>query len=153
MTAARGKTVALKHPESMDECIYFTRRADGAGKTMCWVFKEKCPKCGKALMGKPVDDKTGSVKIRAKEYVCPNCKHTEEKVAYEEKLTANIAYTCPKCKHNGEIQILYKRKTVDGVKALVYNCQKCGEKLLVTKKMKVPKKKGAAEDEAPDDDE
>jgi len=139
----------LKMPESMDECIYFTRRADGAGKSMCWVFKEKCPKCGKALMGKPVDN--GKVKIRAKEYVCPQCGHREEKVAYEEKLTANITYTCPKCKHAGEIQIPFKRKSVDGVKALVFNCQKCSEKIVITKKMKALKKKG--EEDAMDDDE
>ena len=142
----------LKYPESMDECVYFTRRADGAGKSMCWVFKEKCPKCGKALMGKPVDEKTGSVKIRAKEYVCPSCKHSEEKVAYEEKLTANIAYTCPKCKHAGEIQIPFKRKSVDGVKALVFNCQKCSEKIAITKKMKALKKKGSEDDEMDDDE-
>ena len=143
--------MALKYPESMEECVYFTRRADGAGKTMCWVFKEQCPKCKKAMMGKPVDEKTGGVKIRAKEYKCPNCGHTEEKVAYEEKLTANIAYTCPKCKHVGEIQIPYKRKTVEGVKALVFNCQKCSEKILITKKMKAVKKKG--EEDEPDDDD
>ena len=142
--------MALKFPESTAECIYFTRRTIDAGKAMCWVFKEKCPKCGKALMGKPVEK--GKVKIRAKEYICPECKHTEEKVAYEEKLTASIAYTCPKCKHLGEIQIPFKRKSVDGVKALVFNCAKCSEKIAVTKKMKDLKKK-AAVDDADDDDE
>jgi predicted RNA-binding Zn-ribbon protein involved in translation (DUF1610 family) len=101
-------------------------------------------------MGKPVED--GKVKIRAKEYVCPECGHREEKVAYEEKLTASIAYTCPKCKHAGEIQIPFKRKSVDGTKALVFNCQKCSEKMLITKKMKDPKKKGS-DDDAMDDDE
>ena len=141
--------MALKYPDSMEECIYFTRRVIGAGKAMCWVFKEKCSKCGKALMGKPVEG--GKVKIRAKEYVCPACKHTEEKVTYEEKLTANIAYTCPKCKNQGEIQIPFKRKSVDGVKALVFNCQKCSEKIAITKKMKDLKKKG--DEDALDDDE
>ena len=134
----------LKFPDSMDECLYFTRRADGKEKSVCWVFKEKCPKCKKALMGKPVED--GKVKIRAKEYVCPNCGHAEEKVAYEEQLTANIQYTCGKCSHSGETQVPYKRKTVDGVKALVFSCGKCKERLLITKKMKAPKKKGTVEE-------
>ena len=134
--------MALKFPESMDECVYFTRRAIDGGKAVTWVFREKCDKCGKALMTKPLDEKTGKFKLRAKEYVCSECGHKEEKEEYEEKLTANIAYTCPKCKHAGEIQIPFKRKSVGGVKALVFNCQKCDEKILITKKMKAPKKKG-----------
>lgn len=136
----------LKQPESMDECVYFTRRADGVGKTMCWVFREKCPKCGKALMTKPMDEKKGTFKVRAKEYVCSACGHTEEKEAYESKLTASIAYTCPKCKHQGETQVPFKRKAVEGVKAIVFNCQNCKERLLVTKKMKAPKKGEEVED-------
>ena len=131
----------LKQPESMDECVYFTRRTIDDGKAMVWVLKEKCPKCKKALMTKPHDDKTGKVKIRATEYVCSECGHKEEKAAYEEKLTANIAYTCPKCKNVGEIQVPYKRKSFMGVKAIVFNCQKCNEKIPITKKMKAPKKK------------
>ncbi len=143
--------MALKFPESTEECIYFTRRADGKSKTMCWVFKEQCKKCKKALMGKPVEG--GKVKIRAKEYVCPECGHSEEKVAHEDTLTANIQYTCT-CGHSGEIQIPFKRKNVDGVKALVFNCDKCKSRILITKKMKDPKKKGkAAEEDAADDDE
>ena len=142
--------MALKFPDSMDECIYFTRRADGKAKSVCWVFKAKCSKCGKALMGKPVEK--GKVKIRAKEYVCPNCKHTEEKEAHEATLTANIQYTCGKCGNNGEIAIPFKRKTVDGVKALVFNCAKCSERILITKKMKDPKKKGKDVEEADDDE-
>ena len=138
----------LKFPESMDECLYFTRRGDGKTKSVCWVFKEKCAKCKKALMGKPVAD--GKVKIRAKEYVCPECNYTEEKVSYEEKLTANVQYTCA-CGHSGEIQIPYKRKSVDGVKALVFECGKCKQRLLITKKMKDPKKKGQAAEEDDDD--
>ena len=142
--------MSLKFPDSMDECVYFTRRADGKAKSVCWVLKEKCSKCKKALMGKPVVD--GKVKIRAKEYVCPNCNHTEEKVAHEEHLTANVQYTCGKCAHAGEIQIQFKRKNVEGVKALVFNCDKCKERILITKKMKDPKKKGRAAEEDADDD-
>ncbi|MEK6849903.1 MAG: hypothetical protein AABY01_05040 [Nanoarchaeota archaeon] len=144
--------MALKFPDSMEECVYFTRRADGTSKSVTWVFKEKCPKCKKAFMGKPAED--GKVKIRAKEYICPSCKHTEEKEAYEGQLTANVQYTCGKCSHAGEIQIPYKRKTVGGVEALVFECGKCKERILITKKMKDPKKKGkAAEEDAADDDD
>ncbi|MBS3176796.1 hypothetical protein J4457_06200 [Candidatus Woesearchaeota archaeon] len=98
----------------------------------------------KAKMGKPVDEKTGHAKIRAKEFVCPECGYTEEKEEYESKLVANIKYTCPKCKKDGEIQIPYKRKKVDGVDALVFNCKACNEKILITKKMKDPKAKGSS---------
>ena len=66
-------------PNSMEECVYFTRRAVGNGKAVAWVFKEDCPECGKAKMGKPVNEKTGKAKIRATEYVCPACNHTIEK--------------------------------------------------------------------------
>lgn len=134
--------MALRFPESVEECVYFTRRAVDAGKVACWVFREKCPKCGKALMGKPRDEKTGAVRIRAKEYVCPSCNYAVEKQAYEDTLTANIAYTCPQCSNAGEVQIPFKRKTFEGVKALVFNCQKCNAKISVTKKMKVPRVKG-----------
>ncbi|HLF54635.1 MAG TPA: hypothetical protein VI612_02860 [Candidatus Nanoarchaeia archaeon] len=140
--------MALRQPESTDECVYFTRRAVDKGHVMCWVFKEKCPKCGKAMMGKPRDPKTGDVKIRAKEYVCPECKYTVEKGEYEDTLTANIAYTCPHCSNKGETQIPYKRKTFEGAKALVFLCDKCKGKIPITKKMKSVKEK----DEVPDSD-
>jgi predicted RNA-binding Zn-ribbon protein involved in translation (DUF1610 family) len=135
--------MALKMPESMDECIYFTRRTKP--QTVAWVFREKCPKCTKALMGKPRDS-SGKVKIRAKEYVCPECKFSMEKKAFEDTLTANIQYTCPKCNNSGETQIPFKRKKVkiydeeEGKEkmadAIVFNCQKCSYKMAVTKKMK-----------------
>ncbi len=135
--------MALKMPESMDECVYFTRRSKP--QVVAWVFREKCPKCKKALMGKP-KDASGKVKIRAKEYVCPECGHAIEKSAYEDTLTASIQYTCPKCGFSGEHQMPFKRKKIrifdeeEGKEvmadALVFNCQKCNEKIAVTKKMK-----------------
>jgi len=131
--------MTLKQPESMDECIYFTRRVTDKGKIVAWVFKEDCPKCGKALMGKPVEK--GKVKIRAKDYVCPECNHSVEKKEYEETLTANIEYACPHCGNLGEQQTPYKWKTYQGVKAIVFNCDKCKEKISVTKKMKLAKEK------------
>jgi predicted RNA-binding Zn-ribbon protein involved in translation (DUF1610 family) len=147
--------VKLVEPKSMEECVYFTNRAVGenfTGNARCWVFREKCPKCKKAFVGKPVEN--GKIKIRAPEYVCPSCGYSEEKTSYEEKLTANIDYICPKCKFAGQIQIPFKRKSVAGVKTLRFNCEKCNETIDVTKKMKVIKKKGkkAAEDADMDDD-
>lgn len=138
--------MALKFPESADECVYFTRRTIGNGKATAWVFKEKCPKCGKALMGKPADEK-GHVKIRAKEYVCPKCNHTVEKKAYEESLAANVQYVCPSCGNSGEKQIPFKRKKVKGVESLQFTCDKCNAKIDVTKKMKEIKEKTKEIDE------
>ncbi|MEM4263266.1 MAG: hypothetical protein QW666_00010 [Candidatus Woesearchaeota archaeon] len=138
--------MSLRFPESMDECVYFTRRQLGEkGKAVAWVFREKCPKCGKALMGKP-KDASGKVKIRAKEYICPECGHTIEKGAYEDTLTANIQYTCPHCGFEGEHQMSFKRKKIKmfdeeeqkdvTVDALKFQCSKCKKDIFITKKMK-----------------
>ena len=136
-----------KKPETdadIEKLIYYTRRKIGSGYAVAWVYRQKCPKCGKGLMGKPRDEKTGKAKIRAKEYVCPDCGNSVEKKEYEEGLTANIEYTCPKCKYEGKIQIPYKRKKVQGMDALKFSCEKCGETILVTKKMK---EKGGKEED------
>ncbi len=130
--------MAVKEPESMDDLVYFTKRAIGTGAVRAWVYREKCPACGKALMGKP-KDASGKVKVRASEYVCEACGHSVEKKAYEATLTASITYTCPACGTEGETEIPYRRKKVQGVDALVFPCAKCGEKILVSKKMKDPK--------------
>jgi DNA-directed RNA polymerase subunit M/transcription elongation factor TFIIS len=137
----------LKEPESMDELVYYTNRdLDKGGEVVCWVRKQKCPKCGKALMGKPLDPKTGRPKIRAKEYVCPECGHTEEKDAYEETLTAEAKYTCPGCKKKGESTASFRRKKIDGVETLRLKCQHCAGNIDVTKKM--ANKKGEAAEES-----
>ena len=138
--------MSLKEPTSIEECIYFTQRSTGKGHVKCWVFKELCPECGKALMSKPRDEKTGKPKIRAKEYQCPECGYTVPKDEYEETLTANIKYTCPKCNFSGEIQIPFKREKVKifnkqknkeiSVESLRFQCEKCKENIDVTKKMK-----------------
>lgn len=139
--------MALRQPESMDECIYFTKRGIGdKGKAMVWVFREMCPKCKKGLMGKPRDGKTGKVKIRADTYECPECGYSVNKEEYEDTLTANISYVCPKCEHKGEVQVPFKRKKTHvfddekqkkvAVDALVFQCEKCNERILITKKMK-----------------
>lgn len=131
--------MALKIPDSMDELVYWTSRNVEKGNAKAWVEKEDCPECGKALMGKP-RGKDGKVKIRATYYICPECEHEEEKVKYEETLTASIIYKCPFCEHKGEAQIPYIRKNYKGVKSLIFECESCNEKIAITKKMKKPKK-------------
>lgn len=128
----------MSEPTSMDKLVYFTRRAIGNGNIMAWVYRKKCPKCGKALMSKPIDKK-GTVKIRANEYVCPECGHTVEKKAYEETLTCEIKYACPYCGNEGKTDIPFKRKKYKGVDSLVFKCQKCGKEIAITKKMKKEK--------------
>ncbi len=140
--------MSLELPKSMDECVYYTLRTIGdKGKIRAWVLREKCPECGKGLMGKPRDPKTGKPKIRATEYVCPECNHTVEAGEYEDTLTLNIIYTCPKCGNASETQMPYKRKKIKvfdeekgkdvAVDAFRFECNKCGEKILIAKKMKI----------------
>jgi predicted RNA-binding Zn-ribbon protein involved in translation (DUF1610 family) len=129
----------VTEPESMDEIIYFTRRAIGNGKAKAWVYKKECPKCKKAKMGKPVEK--GKVKIRAKEYICPECGFIEEKDEHEESLMLEAKYTCPHCGKDGEGTTQYKRKSFEGVKSYIVVCQHCSGKIAITKKMKEGKKK------------
>ena len=127
-------------PEGMDEVVYFTRRTlEPKGRVMAWAPKKECPKCKKALMGKPVEK--GKVKIRATEYVCPECNYSEEKADHEKDLHVCAEYTCPHCDHEGIAEMPYKRKTFKGVKAFVFQCEECNEKIGITKRMSEPKKK------------
>ena len=136
----------LQEPKSMDECIYFTNRIINKGKIKAWVFREQCPKCGKGLMGKPRDSKTGRAKIRADEYVCPECNNTMEKGEYEDTLTVNIKYICPHCSHSGEDRESFKRKKVqrlneetgkkESIDTIRFQCEKCKKNIDITKKMK-----------------
>ena len=145
----------LHEPESMDECIYFTRRIfdNGKGKAMAWVFRKDCPKCKKAPMGKPKGD-DGHVKIRAKEYTCPACNYTVSKEEYEPTLTCDVKYTCSGCGKAGEASVPFKRVSFQGVKAVVFPCASCGQKIGITKKLADGKKKKvAAADAESDDDE
>ena len=139
--------MVVKEPKSMDECIYFTNRSIGEkGRIKAWVFKQKCPKCGKELMGKPKDPKTGKAKIRAKEYVCPSCKYTVEKQEYEETLNICVKYTCPHCSNNSELETQFKRKKVQifkeekkkkvSIDSVRFQCDRCGKNIDITKKMK-----------------
>ena len=141
----------LKKPKSMEELVYYTFRDIDNGYITVWVFKQLCPKCKKAMMGKPVEN--GKIKIRAKEYVCPACSYTAEKEEYEGTLTASAEYTCPECHFKGEAETPFKRKNIEGTKALRFICSKCGAKMDVTHKLKEKKKKGAAapDEKLPDD--
>jgi predicted RNA-binding Zn-ribbon protein involved in translation (DUF1610 family) len=135
----------LEEPKSMDECVYFTNRSDENGKVKAWVLKESCPECGKALMGKPRDKKTGKAKIRASEYVCPECTHTVEKEEYEDTLTINIKYSC-KCGNSNELSLPFKRKRVQrlneetgkkqAIETIRFECSECGQQMDITKKLK-----------------
>ena len=130
----------VTEPESMDQLIYFTNRNVGEGHVMAWVYKGRCPKCKKGSMGKPKDEKTGKVKIRAKEYECDECGNIVPKEELEPTLEVEVKYTCPACKKSGETTTPYKRKTFQGVKAIVFKCEDCGEKIPITKKLADTKK-------------
>jgi predicted RNA-binding Zn-ribbon protein involved in translation (DUF1610 family) len=152
--------MALTIPESMDECVYFTNRTllddagKPAGKIICWARRAVCLKCKKGLMAKPWDEKEKKFKVRATEYICPKCKHVEDKKTHEARLIAEAHYTCPSCHKTGEGTAPYQRKTFMGVKAILFTCQHCKASIPVTKKLKEVKKKGkAAEAPAPDDDD
>ncbi|MBS3120525.1 hypothetical protein J4420_02325 [Candidatus Woesearchaeota archaeon] len=135
--------MVLHMPQSMDECLYFTNRE----YILAWVYRKECPECHKARMGKPVEK--GKVKTRAKEYVCPSCGFTEQLQEHEESLNLEAQYTCPSCHKKGESTVPYKRKVFKGVLSYVVECQHCGEKMPLTKKLKKLKrsKNDAVDDE------
>ena len=147
--------MALKVPTSMDELLYMTTRKHDGLFVRAWAYKKQCPKCKKGLMGKEVDPKTGKVKIRSTEYICPSCQYSEAKSEHEDSLKLEAQYTCPACKKSGEATIPFKRKTYMGVKAFVIDCAHCSNKIAITKKMKDPKKKtkGSSEEDADDEDD
>ena len=92
-------------------------------------------------MGKPINEKTGKVKSRAKIYVCPECNHEVDKAEFDKTMPVEVQYTCPHCGKSGEATTEFKLKSFQGVKAYVFKCEHCDEKIGITKKMKVPKKK------------
>jgi predicted RNA-binding Zn-ribbon protein involved in translation (DUF1610 family) len=142
--------MSITMPESLNSCIYFTRRAfEPKGSAIAWVYKKKCPKCQKAEMGKPIDPKTKRPKIRAETYECPNCHFSEDKIPHEESLMVEIMYTCPYCGSKGEATTKYKRRSWEGVKAYVFECSSCKKTIGLTKKMKAGKK--SKEDVADDE--
>jgi predicted RNA-binding Zn-ribbon protein involved in translation (DUF1610 family) len=138
-------------PESMNDVVYFSRRTlEPKGRATAWACKVSCPKCKNALMGKPIEK--GKIRIRAEEYVCPSCGYTEEKLEHEKKLTIAVKYTCPHCDKEGFSEGPYKRKTYMGASSYLVDCEHCGGKIAITKRMKEPKKKGAKAMPLLDDD-
>lgn len=132
----------VTEPESMEQLVSHTLRAlPNDGTVRLWVYKQDCPKCKKAKMGKPRDPKTNKPKIRAKEYVCPECGYTIEKKEYEDTLVAEAVYKCPDCGKNGEWTGPFKRKTIQGAPTIRVVCQHCGGFIDVTKKFKEKKVK------------
>ena len=130
----------VTEPTDVKGLLYFTNRSlDNGGKVFAWVYKKECPECHKAIMGKPVEK--GKVKMRAPIYVCPECGHEEEKIAHEDTLMVEAKYTCPECKKEGTGTVQYKKKTYQGIPSYVVDCEHCGFKIAITKKMKVKKVK------------
>ncbi|MBI2667096.1 hypothetical protein HYX13_05795 [Candidatus Woesearchaeota archaeon] len=143
--------MALKLPQSMNECLYFSNRFIGEkGHAFAWVYRKLCPKCKKVKMGKPVEK--GKVKLRAKEYTCPACGFTEEKTVHEESLMLEAQYTCPECGKKGEGTTQYKRKAYQGIPSYLIECQHCHAKIPITKKLKEKKGVSSIGDEEDEDD-
>lgn len=129
--------MVIKEPTSMSECAFFTRRTIGAqGKIAAWVLRSQCPQCKQAMMGKPKDSKTGKVKIRAKEYVCPGCSYTVDEHTHEQALTITIKYTCQHCGQEGSTQqpFHFKKSKIDDphnpgekktAKLIRFQCEHC----------------------------
>lgn len=130
----------LKEPTSMEECLYFTNRTLGeSGRAMAWVYRPECPACKKGRIGKPIK-KNGKPDKKADYFECPECKHQISNAEAEEILKVEVKYKCPHCGNEGETTTEYKRKSFQGVPAYVFTCDKCGEKIGLTKKMKNTKK-------------
>ncbi|MAG91084.1 hypothetical protein CMO83_00235 [Candidatus Woesearchaeota archaeon] len=132
--------MALKKPNSMEECVYFTNRTIDSGRAMAWVFKKSCPKCKEGLLCKPAK-KDGKPDKKADHFDCNKCGHSESNEDVEKDLIVNVDYKCPYCGNEGEAQTEYIRKSFKGAKAFVFACGKCSQKIGITKKLKEIKKK------------
>ena len=132
--------MALKKPNSMEECLYFTNRSIGEGFATAWVYRGTCPKCNTPTVGKPIK-KNGKVDKKADVYECSTCKYQEPNEETESKLKVEIQYKCPHCSNEGEATTDYKRQTFEGVPSYVFECDKCSKKIGITKKMKKSKSK------------
>ncbi|MBU1976239.1 MAG: hypothetical protein KKG59_07595 [Nanoarchaeota archaeon] len=130
----------MKEPESMDELLFFTNRVVDNGSIKAWICRPPCPKCNK-LMGKSINPKTGKVIKKAEDYECPSCGFKQAKADVEKDLRVEVIYKCPYCQHEGETTTEHVRKTWQGVPSFIFECQECGQKIGITKKMKSPKKK------------
>jgi len=132
--------MTITKPDSMDGCLYFTSRAIGEGYLTAWAYRPECPSCKKGRMGKPLT-KTGKPDKKADFYECPECEHKIPIDEMDELLKLQVEYDCPHCHNEGMAETDYKRQSFKGVQAYVFLCEKCGEKIPVTKKLKEIKKK------------
>ena len=137
--------MALKKPNSMQECLYFTNRTIDSGKAIAWVFRKECPSCRKGIMSKP-EKKVGKIDKKADCYICNSCGYKESNEDVENSLVLNVEYKCPHCGNESETTTEYVKKNYYGVKAYIFNCQKCGQKIGITKKLKDTKKKEDKDD-------
>lgn len=129
----------LKKPESMEDCLFFTNRSIGEGFATAWIYRPVCQSCNKSRMGKPLK-KDGKPYKKAEYYECPACKHQVPNEELEAQLKVEIEYQCPDCKNEGFATSEYIRKNFEGVKAFLFECEKCHKKLGITKRMKKTKK-------------
>ena len=83
--------MTLEEPKSMDDCLYFTNRTIGGGKTMAWVLRPLCEKCNEGRFGKPIK-KNGKPDKKAEYFECPKCKAQMTNEEAEETLK-NIQYS------------------------------------------------------------
>ena len=138
--------MALKIPDSMDECLYFTNRSlENEGRAIAWVYRPLCPKCGKGRMGKPIN-KRGKPDKKAPIFECPQCHHQLPNEEVDKIVQVEVDYKCPKCGNESQAATEYKRKSFQGVPAFVFECGKCSEKIGITKKLKEAKKKKVKEE-------
>ncbi|HII17211.1 TPA: hypothetical protein HA361_04820 [Candidatus Woesearchaeota archaeon] len=132
--------MALTFPESMDECLYFTRRVEGKLRIIAWVLRPHCPACAEGRIGKPIK-KDGKPYRKSPFYACSSCGHEMLGRDVEAELKLEVQYTCPHCGHSGETITGYQRKVFEGVPAYVFQCDSCNRKIGITKKMKGSKKR------------
>lgn len=129
-------------PQQMDDLLYFSNRRLPSGiRMIAWVEKITCEGCKKALMGKPVDEKTGKVKIRSSIFVCPECGREEKKAVHTKKLTMQVRYTDETGKEWKKAETEYKLRTWQGMKAYVFDNEFTGKPMGVTKRLKLKSEK------------
>ena len=128
----------LKEPGSMDECVYFTNRTVGVGSIRAWVYKKTCPQCKKGKLQKPMK-KNGKIDKKSLVVICNACGFEMPTEESEQGLSMDIIYTCPHCSSSGEATTAYQRKKFHGVDAYIFQCQRCHEKIPITKKLKETK--------------
>ena len=66
--------MALKKPQSVEECVYFTNRTIDTGRTMAWVFRKECPTCKKGNLRIMYNRASRRYFVACSAY--PDCKQT-----------------------------------------------------------------------------